>query len=132
MHLHDGALQEVSDIYSSGEPQDAFQTRIAFCLKVHRDSVQAMRYNVDSAPAVEDPLVCLCLGALSFPPFFSHLFFISIPFLLLSFGHLLSTLHLFPHFVCAVSTSLWIESKPVIHISPFLPSLSLISLLSGH
>eukprot|EP00045_Choanoeca_perplexa_P005493 m.46450 g.46450 ORF g.46450 m.46450 type:complete len:486 (-) comp13153_c0_seq1:112-1569(-) len=36
--------KEVVDIYSTGAPQEAFHQRINFCLKIHRDSVKAMRY----------------------------------------------------------------------------------------
>ncbi|KAJ9463412.1 26S proteasome non-ATPase regulatory subunit 3 [Diplonema papillatum] len=36
--------KEVGDIYSTSEPVAAFHKRIAFCLRVHNDAVQAMRY----------------------------------------------------------------------------------------
>eukprot|EP01147_Barroeca_monosierra_P005672 gene5672-7245_t len=36
--------KEVVDIYSTNEPQEAFHKRISFCLKLHDDSVKAMRY----------------------------------------------------------------------------------------
>jgi 26S proteasome regulatory subunit N3 len=38
------ASREVVDVYSTGEPKEAFHQRIDFCLKIHRESVQAMRY----------------------------------------------------------------------------------------
>ena len=37
---------QVSDIYSTGEPQSAFHARIAFCLDLHNEAVKAMRYEV--------------------------------------------------------------------------------------
>jgi 26S proteasome regulatory subunit N3 len=37
-------MQEVLDIYTSNEPRDAFGERIGFCLKLHDDSVQALRF----------------------------------------------------------------------------------------
>ncbi|KAG0246362.1 proteasome regulatory subunit C-terminal-domain-containing protein [Mortierella sp. GBAus27b] len=36
--------KENVDIYSTNEPQQAFHQRIAFCLKLHNDSVKAMRF----------------------------------------------------------------------------------------
>ncbi|EGD81381.1 proteasome 26S non-ATPase subunit 3 [Salpingoeca rosetta] len=36
--------KEVVDVYSTNEPQEAFHRRIAFCLKLHNESVKAMRY----------------------------------------------------------------------------------------
>ncbi|KAF9580855.1 26S proteasome non-ATPase regulatory subunit [Lunasporangiospora selenospora] len=46
--------KENVDIYSTNEPQHAFHQRIAFCLKLHNDSVKAMRFplkavNIDAA-----------------------------------------------------------------------------------
>jgi len=35
---------EVTDIYSSTEPHDAFHQRISFCLSLHNDLVKSMRY----------------------------------------------------------------------------------------
>ncbi|KAI8901206.1 proteasome regulatory subunit C-terminal-domain-containing protein [Globomyces pollinis-pini] len=35
---------EIIDIYSTTEPQNAFHERISFCLNLHNESVQAMRY----------------------------------------------------------------------------------------
>ena len=35
---------EASDIYSTFEPQQAFHSRIMFCLNLHNDAVKAMRY----------------------------------------------------------------------------------------
>ena len=37
---------QVTDIYSTGEPQAAFHARIAFCLDLHNEAVKAMRYEV--------------------------------------------------------------------------------------
>ena len=34
----------VTDVYSSAEPSAAFHKRIEFCLRVHNDAAQAMRY----------------------------------------------------------------------------------------
>lgn len=31
-------------MYATGEPQEAFHKRIAFCLKMHNDSVMALRF----------------------------------------------------------------------------------------
>eukprot|EP00052_Salpingoeca_macrocollata_P011129 m.85678 g.85678 ORF g.85678 m.85678 type:complete len:676 (+) comp17896_c0_seq1:571-2598(+) len=41
-----GFLQsrDIVDVYSTGEPQEQFHQRIAFCLKTHNDSVRAMRF----------------------------------------------------------------------------------------
>ncbi|KAF9433517.1 26S proteasome non-ATPase regulatory subunit [Entomortierella beljakovae] len=36
--------KENVDIYSTNEPQHAFHQRISFCLKLHNDSVKAMRF----------------------------------------------------------------------------------------
>ncbi|KAF9920647.1 26S proteasome non-ATPase regulatory subunit [Linnemannia zychae] len=36
--------KENVDIYSTNEPQHAFNQRISFCLKLHNDSVKAMRF----------------------------------------------------------------------------------------
>ncbi|KAF9428623.1 26S proteasome non-ATPase regulatory subunit [Podila epigama] len=46
--------KENVDIYSTNEPQHAFHQRIGFCLKLHNDSVKAMRFplkavNTDAA-----------------------------------------------------------------------------------
>lgn len=35
---------EVVDVYTSGEPQQAFHRRITFCLDVHNEAVKSMRY----------------------------------------------------------------------------------------
>lgn len=32
------------DVYATGEPQEAFHKRIAFCLKMHNDSVMGLRF----------------------------------------------------------------------------------------
>ena len=36
--------REIVDIYTTREPMNAFHQRIEFCLKVHNESVKAMRY----------------------------------------------------------------------------------------
>jgi len=35
-------------IYETGEPREAFQKRIAFCLELHNESVKAMRYPLNA------------------------------------------------------------------------------------
>ncbi|KAJ3373519.1 26S proteasome non-ATPase regulatory subunit [Kappamyces sp. JEL0680] len=35
---------EIIDVYSTNEPQNAFHQRISFCLDLHNESIQAMRY----------------------------------------------------------------------------------------
>ncbi|CAH7665792.1 26S proteasome non-ATPase regulatory subunit 3 [Phakopsora pachyrhizi] len=40
--------KEVNDIYSTNEPQDAFHQRISFCLKLHNESVKAMRFPLNA------------------------------------------------------------------------------------
>ena len=55
--IHDGAIdatldhtngwmvsKETGDIYSTNEPQIAFNSRIAFCLNMHNEAVRALRY----------------------------------------------------------------------------------------
>jgi len=42
------------DIYSTTEPQKAFDMRVNFCLQIHNDAVQAMRYPADSKQKVEE------------------------------------------------------------------------------
>ncbi|GAX76172.1 hypothetical protein CEUSTIGMA_g3616.t1 [Chlamydomonas eustigma] len=42
------ASKEVSDVYSTGEPQAAFHARIAFCLDLHNEAVKSMRYEPDA------------------------------------------------------------------------------------
>ncbi len=32
------------DLYATGEPQEAFHKRIAFCLKMHNESVKGLRF----------------------------------------------------------------------------------------
>jgi 26S proteasome regulatory subunit N3 len=52
---HDGAFvssRTREDVYSTYEPAQAFHTRIEFCLKLHDDALQAMRYP-DRMAAVE-------------------------------------------------------------------------------
>lgn len=39
--------RENVDIYSTNEPQNAFHQRITFCLNLHNESVEAMRYPVN-------------------------------------------------------------------------------------
>jgi len=36
--------KEIGDIYSTNEPQLAFNSRIAFCLNMHNEAVQALRF----------------------------------------------------------------------------------------
>ncbi|KAM1031314.1 hypothetical protein FF1_035072 [Malus domestica] len=40
--------KETGDIYSTNEPQAAFDTRIAFCLNLHNDAVRALRFPPNS------------------------------------------------------------------------------------
>ena len=40
--------REVSDLYSTFEPQAAFHKRITFCLNVHNDAVKAMSFPPDA------------------------------------------------------------------------------------
>jgi len=61
---------EVTDIYSSTEPHDAFHQRISFCLSLHNDLVKSMRYPPNAYrryledPEVRSPVcVCVCIGA---------------------------------------------------------------------
>jgi len=54
---HEGAYiksNENVDIYSTPEPQKAFDVRINFCLQIHNDAVQAMRYPPEQKPKVEE------------------------------------------------------------------------------
>eukprot|EP01111_Echinosteliopsis_oligospora_P005161 TRINITY_DN1835_c0_g1_i1.p1 TRINITY_DN1835_c0_g1~~TRINITY_DN1835_c0_g1_i1.p1 ORF type:complete len:518 (+),score=163.87 TRINITY_DN1835_c0_g1_i1:92-1645(+) len=59
--IHDGVIdasidhsgqymqsRETGDIYSTQEPHDAYHKRISFCLSVHNDAVQAMRFAPDA------------------------------------------------------------------------------------
>lgn len=59
--IHDGAIdatldhsngcmlsKETGDIYSTTEPQSAFDSRIAFCLNMHNEAVRALRYPPNS------------------------------------------------------------------------------------
>ncbi|KAL7747426.1 26S proteasome non-ATPase regulatory subunit [Sorochytrium milnesiophthora] len=39
--------KENSDVYTSAEPLDAFHQRITFCVRLHNDSVKAMRYPLE-------------------------------------------------------------------------------------
>lgn len=48
---HDGgflATRELTDLYSTNEPQNAFHARIAFCLNLHNEAVKAMRFEPDA------------------------------------------------------------------------------------
>lgn len=40
--------KETGDIYSTNEPQTAFDTRIAFCLNLHNEAVRALRFPPNS------------------------------------------------------------------------------------
>lgn len=40
--------KETGDIYSTTEPQSAFDSRIAFCLNMHNEAVRALRYPPNS------------------------------------------------------------------------------------
>jgi len=54
---HEGSYiksNENVDIYSTPEPQKAFDVRINFCLQIHNDAVQAMRYPPEQKPKVEE------------------------------------------------------------------------------
>jgi len=59
--IHDGVIdasidhsglymqsKETGDIYSTQEPHEAYHKRISFCLSVHNDAVQAMRFAPDA------------------------------------------------------------------------------------
>lgn len=56
---HEGAFiqsKEITDVYSSQEPLEAFHARINFCLKMHNEAVKAMRYPPEAPkPSVLDP-----------------------------------------------------------------------------
>ncbi len=41
-------MQETIDIYSTTEPQNTFHQRISFCLNLHNESVQALRFPHDA------------------------------------------------------------------------------------
>jgi len=48
---HEGKFvqsKEVTDIYSSQEPMQAFHRRITFCLNIHNEAVKAMRFPPDA------------------------------------------------------------------------------------
>ena len=36
--------REITDVYTTREPMNAFHQRIEFCLKVHNEAIKAMRY----------------------------------------------------------------------------------------
>jgi 26S proteasome regulatory subunit N3 len=40
--------KETGDIYSTNEPQLAFNSRIAFCLNMHNEAVRALRFPPNS------------------------------------------------------------------------------------
>lgn len=40
--------KETGDIYSTNEPQIAFNSRIAFCLNMHNEAVRALRFPANS------------------------------------------------------------------------------------
>ena len=40
--------KETGDVYSTNEPQAAFNSRIAFCLNMHNEAVKAMRFPPNS------------------------------------------------------------------------------------
>ncbi|XP_024366248.1 probable 26S proteasome non-ATPase regulatory subunit 3 isoform X2 [Physcomitrium patens] len=40
--------KETGDVYSTQEPQQAFHSRIAFCLNIHNEAVQALRFPPDA------------------------------------------------------------------------------------
>lgn len=42
------ATRELTDLYSTNEPQAAFHERIAFCLNLHNEAVKAMRFEPDA------------------------------------------------------------------------------------
>lgn len=42
------ATRELTDLYSTNEPQSAFHERIAFCLNLHNEAVKAMRFEPDA------------------------------------------------------------------------------------
>ncbi len=57
--------QEGIDVYSTTEPMEAFNARINYCLKMHNEAVQAMRYppnmpKVSFVFKTNDPL-CVCV-----------------------------------------------------------------------
>jgi hypothetical protein len=41
------------DVYSTNEPQIAFNSRIAFCLNMHNEAVKALRFPPNSHREVE-------------------------------------------------------------------------------
>jgi 26S proteasome regulatory subunit N3 len=41
-------LKETVNVYTTNDPQTAFQRRITFCLDVHNEAVKAMRYPPDA------------------------------------------------------------------------------------
>ncbi|KAI8140645.1 proteasome regulatory subunit C-terminal-domain-containing protein [Fennellomyces sp. T-0311] len=48
---HNGGFmksKEIVDIYSTNEPQHAFNQRITFCMNLHNDAVKAMRFPLDA------------------------------------------------------------------------------------
>lgn len=65
--IHDGVIDatldheakclmstEVEDLYSTSAPQEAFHTRIEFCLDVHNEAVKSMRYPAEPMVGEDD------------------------------------------------------------------------------
>jgi hypothetical protein len=52
-----GYLQsrDLTDVYSTAEPQQAFHKRISFCLDVHNEAVRAMRFPATSYKDLQAP-----------------------------------------------------------------------------
>ncbi|KAL6751922.1 26S proteasome regulatory subunit [Haematococcus lacustris] len=40
--------RDTQDVYTSGEPAEAFHARVAFCLDLHNEAVKALRYEPDA------------------------------------------------------------------------------------
>ena len=70
--IHDGAIdatldhtngwmvsKETGDIYSTNEPQIAFNSRIAFCLNMHNEAVRALRYLINIGSKFKNFQTCL-------------------------------------------------------------------------
>ncbi|GFH30495.1 PCI domain-containing protein, partial [Haematococcus lacustris] len=38
--------RDTQDVYTSGEPAEAFHARVAFCLDLHNEAVKALRYEL--------------------------------------------------------------------------------------
>jgi len=53
---HEGGFlqsSELTDVYSTTDPQQEFHERISFCLQVHNDAVKSMRYHEKKEAAVD-------------------------------------------------------------------------------